>query len=135
MYTDKNKQARSLPYLCSSVFIRGHSDFWLLTSVFLSSVLAMPASALDLKSSVVVAPATLAGPEKKAVAMLVDEVEKRTRIRLSVAETWQGAGPAIRVGQQSGIEAGARRLADRLIPAPGGTGGFACPPGPASGRS
>jgi hypothetical protein len=95
----------------------------------------MPASALDLKSSVVVAPATLAGPEKKAVAMLVDEVEKRTRIRLSVAETWQGAGPAILVGQQSGIEAGARRLADRLIPAPGGTGGFACPPGPASGRS
>src|ERR1017187_8434014 len=102
MYTDKNKQARSLPYLCSSVFIRGHSDFWLLTSVFLSSVLAMPASALDLKSSVVVAPATLAGPEQKPVAMLVDEIEKRTRIRLTVTGSWESSGPAILVGQQLG---------------------------------
>ena len=66
-------------------------------------LLVAPASAIDLRSSVVVAPANLAGPEKKAVAMLVDEVEKRTRIRLPVNATWSGSGTAILVGQQSAI--------------------------------
>ena len=119
MNTDKKKQTRFLSYRCSSVFIGGYS-------VFLFALLAMPAFGLDLKSAVVVAPATLAGPEKKAVAMLVDEIEKRTRIRLSVVENWQGSGPAILVGQQSAIAESGRRFVDRLMPA--------CSPVPASGR-
>jgi hypothetical protein len=99
-------------YLCSSVFICGY--------FFFLFGLAMPASALDLKSALVVVPATLTGPEKKAAAMLVDEIEKRTRVRLPVAETWQGTGPAVLVGQQSAIT---RRFAARLIPpAPGADG-------------
>ena len=118
MNTDKAKTVLPYSYLCSSVFIRGHSDFWLLTSVFLFSLMAMPASALDLKSAVVVAPDTLAGPEKKAVAMLVDEIEKRTRIRLTVTGSWGGSGPAILVGQQLG------RFGNRLTPTAPGADGY-----------
>jgi len=36
---------------------------------------------LDLKDAIVVAPSDLSGPEKRAVSMLIDEVEKRTRVR------------------------------------------------------
>ncbi|HEV3202043.1 MAG TPA: hypothetical protein VGZ73_29295 [Bryobacteraceae bacterium] len=81
-------------------------------------MLSLPANALDLKSAVVVAPATLAGPEKKAVAMLVDEVEKRTRIRLTVTETLPSTGTAILVGQQLG------RFTNRLTPAVPGADGY-----------
>ena len=41
---------------------------------------------LDLKHAVIVAPAGLVGPEKKIAAMLAEEIEKRTRIRLAVSE-------------------------------------------------
>src|ERR1044071_9265200 len=87
-----------------------------LLGIFLS-VFAVPVLALDLRSAVVVAPTALEGPEKKAVAMLVDEVEKRTRIRLAVRATSPGSGPAILVGQQSTIAAPAVRLGQRLRPA------------------
>src|SRR5205085_7347229 len=63
--------------------------------LFFCSLLAAPVAALDLRSAVVVAPAGLMGPEKKAAARLVDEIEKRTRIRLSVGATWSGLGTAI----------------------------------------
>ncbi len=91
------------------------SGGWLLTAFFLFT---LSASALDLKSSVVVAPASLAGPEKKAVAMLIDEVEKRTRIRMRVTESWAGSGPAILVGQPLA------RLGNRLAPAVPGADGY-----------
>src|SRR5436190_9697564 len=90
----------------------------------LFSLLVAPASAIDLRSSVVVAPANLSGPEKKAVAMLVEEIEKRTRIRLPVRATWSGSGSAILVGQQSAIASSGRRLAERLIPAAPGAEGY-----------
>ena len=80
--------------------------------------LAAPASAIDLKSSTVVAPASLTATEKKAVAMLVDEIEKRTRIRLPVADGWSGFGAAILVGPV------VPRLAARLRPAAAGAEGY-----------
>src|SRR5947209_5744417 len=36
---------------------------------------------LDLTRAVVVTPGKLSGPEEKAVAMLIEEVEKRTQVR------------------------------------------------------
>ena len=80
--------------------------------------LALPLHALDLKSAVVVAPATLAGPEKKAAAMLVDEVEKRTRIRLTLSASPPASGPAILVGQPPA------KFANRLSPPVPGADGY-----------
>src|SRR5579859_7450398 len=45
---------------------------------------------LDLNGAVVVTPSKLSGPEEKAIAMLVDEVEKRTGIRWPVAPSAAG---------------------------------------------
>lgn len=43
---------------------------------------------IDLSSAVIVAPSNLTGPENKAVAMLAEEVEKRTQIRLTRGTTF-----------------------------------------------
>jgi hypothetical protein len=48
---------------------------------------APPAEVLDLTRAVVVAPEGLSGPERKAVAMLVDEVARRSQIRWEVRPT------------------------------------------------
>jgi hypothetical protein len=53
---------------------------------------------LDLKNAVIVAPAGLVGPEKKIAPMLVEEIEKRTRIRLAVSERAPASGAAIVIG-------------------------------------
>jgi hypothetical protein len=54
--------------------------------------------ALDLSRAVVVSPATFSGPEKKAVVMLVEEVEKRTQIRWESAHSAPSSGmPVIAV--------------------------------------
>jgi hypothetical protein len=43
---------------------------------------------LDLSRATVVTPADLSGPERKAVQMLVEEVERRSQVRWPVATTW-----------------------------------------------
>jgi hypothetical protein len=85
---------------------------------------AAPALAADLKSSVVVASASLTGPEMKAAGMLADEIEKRTRIRLPVTDRWSGSGAAILIGQESALRNVSRKLADRLMPAVSGAEGY-----------
>ena len=76
---------------------------------------------IELSQAVVVLPEELTGPEKKAVAMLVDEVEKRTRVRWGCSTTWPAAGvPVIGVVQVSALEAFAGKHADDLS-ADGGT--------------
>jgi hypothetical protein len=56
-------------------------------------------SAMDLKSAVVVAPQSLNVHEKVAVAVLVEEVQKRTQMRLAVQNAMPAAGtPAIVLG-------------------------------------
>jgi len=53
-------------------------------------------SALDLTRAVVVAPANFSGPENKAVQMLVEEVEKRSQVRLlRAAQTPNDGAPVI----------------------------------------
>src|ERR1035441_8750469 len=56
--------------------------------------------------------------------MLVDEIAKRTRIRLAVSESLSGARPAILVCQESGLRALGRNFAGRLIPAAAGAEGY-----------
>ncbi|HLK62201.1 MAG TPA: hypothetical protein VKU19_02090 [Bryobacteraceae bacterium] len=92
-----------------------HARVWILTSLLLCGA---PAAALDLKSAVVVAPNTLAGPEKKAVALLVDEIEKRTRLRLTISQNRPAQGTAILLGQQFG------RSENGLVPAVAGADGY-----------
>lgn len=43
---------------------------------------------IDLSSALVVAPAALSKRERKAVQVLVEEIERRTAIRLPISETW-----------------------------------------------
>ena len=56
--------------------------------------------AVDLRQAVVVAPADLSEPEKKAVGLLLDEVDKRSQIRWQRSEHLPtDSAPAIVVGQ------------------------------------
>src|ERR1051326_3384051 len=67
------------------------------------------AAGIDLKNAQGVAPANLTGPEKKAAAMLVDEVEKRTRIRLPTVDH-SSTGPSIVLREASGLGAEGYRI-------------------------
>ncbi len=74
-------------------------------SVFTLLAAANRGSALDLKTGVIVSPSDLSGREKKAVMMLVEEVEKRTRVRWAVTNAWPEANvPVIAVGSRSTLK-------------------------------
>jgi hypothetical protein len=120
------------PYPRSFAFIRGYNFFLsFLTVVSLKGLNAMRTACLlitayavvlvsaivtterdaeaaevagssDLTRAVVIAPAGLSPREKKAVAMLIDEVEKRTQIRWQVAAEWPATDgtPVIVVGTE-----------------------------------
>lgn len=51
--------------------------------VALSGVFSGLASGIELKNAVVVTPSSLTTPQKKAVQTLVEEVEKRSQVRLA----------------------------------------------------
>ncbi len=60
---------------------------------------------MDLKGAVVVAPGTLSRRERKAVQMLVEEVEKRTEIRWPVVERLAaGTRPSVVVGSDDALK-------------------------------
>ena len=60
---------------------------------------------LDLSKAVIVSKPASAGPETKALEMLIDEVEKRTRVRWLETGAWPSAHrPVIGVGTASAIE-------------------------------
>jgi len=64
-----------------------------------------PDGLLDLTTAQVVVPEDLTGPEKKAVELLVTEVEKRTQVRWQVRPLKRDAGKsAILVGRGSALE-------------------------------
>ncbi len=70
--------------------------------------------ALDLRDAVIVFPPDLARAEKKAVQMLEEEVEKRTRIRWPGGTDWPLGGTVIVVGPASRLEQLAGPDASRL---------------------
>ena len=64
-----------------------------------------PTLALDLSRAVVFAPANLSGPEQKAVAMLIEEVEKRTHLRWTRASSWPASDQTvIAVGSAAALQ-------------------------------
>jgi hypothetical protein len=66
---------------------------------------------LDLSRAVIVTPGDLSGPERKAVALLADEVEKRTQLRWPQAAAWPAdAAAVIVVGQRAAL----RQFSDHL---------------------
>jgi hypothetical protein len=79
-----------------------------------------PRPMLDLSKAVVCAPADLSGPEKKAVALLVDEVNQRTSLRWEIRSSFPKEGPIIAVGQESSLQSIDPRIKQWLgnIPAP-----------------
>lgn len=60
---------------------------------------------LDLSRAVVFCPANATKPEQKAAQMLVEEIQKRTRLQLAQTTTWPaGNRPVIAVGQASTLK-------------------------------
>src|ERR1700730_9712821 len=81
----------------------------------------LTAGQLDLHKAVVVSPGNLSKQEKKAIALLVDEVQKRTLVRWEVTSTRPAESiPVIAVGQASSLPQLARpyakQLANRKVP-------------------
>jgi hypothetical protein len=73
------------------------------------------AFALDLSQATVVAPANLSAPERKAVAMLIEEVDKRTQIRWATAFSRSAAAtPVIAVGPAEELRSFAGEYAEEL---------------------
>jgi hypothetical protein len=69
--------------------------------------------ATDLTGAVVVTPAESSAREKKAVAMLVDEVHKRTQIRWPVVTSWpKDDVPVVAVGRAGALATFAGKLVD-----------------------
>ena len=92
---------------------------------FLTCSLAWSAATIDLRNAVVLAPASLSSPEKKAVAMLVEEVEKRAQIRWTAVSAWPTASrPVIAVGQAGALRPLLQRRLERMAPATEGREGY-----------
>ena len=66
---------------------------------------------LDLSEARVVSPGGLSAREGRAVEMLLEEVEKRTRIRLRRVDTWPDSGAAIAVAAARLLDSFGGRLA------------------------
>src|SRR5260370_19968572 len=62
------------------------------------------AGELDLHKAVIVSPANLSKQEKKALTLLVEEVQKRTLIRWEATSAWPAESiPVLAVGQASSL--------------------------------
>ncbi len=72
--------------------------------------------ALELKNSAIVTPPNLSGPESKAVTMLVEEIEKRTAVRVPKLTAWPTSNvPVIAVGNRSALKEFAGPYAKELL--------------------
>src|SRR6185295_16857939 len=60
---------------------------------------ALGAAPLDFKGAAIVIPADASTPERKAAAMLSEEIEKRTQLRLKIQTTQPASGPAFVLGR------------------------------------
>ncbi len=76
----------------------------LLLKLFVFFVCVLPTFALDLDHAVIVFPPTASAREKKAVQMLSEEIEKRSRVRLTTTSAWPSSDvPVIVVGSRTGL--------------------------------
>jgi hypothetical protein len=83
---------------------------------------------IDLTKAVILTPGDLSAREKKAVALLIEEVERWTQIRWRVSAEWPAATatPVIAVGTESGLQRDYPRTVPWLkkVPAKSGAEGF-----------
>ena len=94
-----------IPYTISRV-TRLLSLYLVLPAFFLFWPLVSGAGDLDLSNAVVVTAGDLPARERKAVQMLLDEIEKRTHVRLTNSHAWPSASiPVIGVGVQPAVAA------------------------------
>src|SRR5262245_18093500 len=70
---------------------------------------AAPSFAGDLSQATVVAPTELSPREQKAVAMLVEEVEKRSHVRWPIVATAPAGKPAIHITPAAKKKADAKK--------------------------
>jgi hypothetical protein len=82
-------------------------------------LLTAPVSGADLTHATVVAPAGLTGPERKAVALLVDDVRERTRIAWAVSESSPGPGKPVVMIRQAASGSVQQAGAGSKLPAEG----------------
>lgn len=66
-------------------------------------------------STTIVTPAMMSGPERRAVEVLAEEIERRTEVRCPVRNAWpKGNGPVIAVGPVDALDAFAGTQANKL---------------------
>lgn len=87
-----------------------------------SSILSLSASLLELRPAIIVSPATLTPPERKAVQMLKEEFHKRTQIWLPESASLPLTGDAIVIGPATGLEQFAGSYAAELQNSMGAVG-------------
>ncbi len=59
---------------------------------------------INLDEAVVVSPPTLSGPERRAINLLIEEIDRHTRIRLQSAHEWPTDRPVIAVGPVTALQ-------------------------------
>src|SRR5260221_14026230 len=91
------------------------AGLWLMLAVSLfwpgSTCLA---NLIDLRQATIVWPPDLTGPERKAVQVLQQEVQKRTQIEWPIRSEWPAAGDTIAVGPLRGLARFAAPFAQEL---------------------
>jgi len=97
----------------------GHHPRLRILSLWLLLGSVISAAALDLTTAVIVTPPELSRPERKAVAMLVDEVGKRAHIQWEETTNWPSSdAPVIAIGPVSALGQLAGPYSTDLGPAP-----------------
>jgi hypothetical protein len=88
-----------------------------------SATLTVHAAAFDLGKAVIVTPESPSRLERKAVTMLIEEVERRTQIRWTATTNWTASKtPVIWVGQVADLKSLAADTAKDLLSAKGADG-------------
>src|ERR1039458_2133630 len=99
-------------------------SIWVLCVLFCGLV---QGRALDLGNAVLLSAPNLSGPQRKALVMLVEEVEKRTGIRWQETTNWPAPGiPVVVAGVRAGLGGLAVAYAKDLesLPAANGAEGY-----------
>ncbi|HEY7429008.1 MAG TPA: hypothetical protein VH682_32555, partial [Gemmataceae bacterium] len=68
-----------------------------------AGLLRAAAPVVDLTHASIVTPKVLSGPELKAVQMLIEEVEKRSRVLWERVNDWPRKGAVVLVGPAAGV--------------------------------
>jgi hypothetical protein len=98
-----------LTKICSFVFIIFNFN------TLLISYGAEPPTTIDLTQALIVVPADLNSRENRAVAMLLEEVERRTQIRWQRSSTWPSdSTPVIAIGPVSALKSFASNYVTKL---------------------